>query len=146
LRAQVVVGGDRGMRQPLVFRQLEDQLADQRDVVDGRGADADEGVGHGDGVLDFFRRGSTRTRASPIPGLSVHIRVYPRQEHAFERPQPAGSCFTSLLTRPMSACPASAGLSTPISLPMSAAEDAPVASIALSISARIAASSIFAGR
>ena len=41
------------------------------------------------------------------------------------RDQPAKVFFTSADTRPISACPASLGLSTPISLPMSAGPEAP---------------------
>ena len=101
------------------------------------------------------RSGASRRRKPKrltIGNKSVRTRRPDSNQTAFRNPgavqhaQPASFCLTSLLTSPMSAWPASAGLSTPISLPMSAAEAAPVALIALSISARMAASSSLAGR
>ncbi len=60
--------------------------------------------------------------------------------------QPASFFFTSCDTSPMSAWPASRGLSTAISLPMSAGPEAPVSATAASIAACTEASSILAGR
>lgn len=59
---------------------------------------------------------------------------------------PASRDFTNFDTRPMSACPASFGLSAPISLPMSAAPCAPVSAMAASMAAVISASPILVGR
>lgn len=84
-------------------------------------------------------RGSSSAPAACMPRPSA-------QGRPVDRPQPASCFFTSVDTRPMSAWPASLGLSAPISLPISAGLLAPVSATAAWIAATISASPIFAGR
>lgn len=101
------------------------------------------GAIHGDGAIPASAGARVRRPARRRPG-SAPDPIRTRQGRT--GPQPASAFFTSAETWPMSALPASCGLSAPISLPMSAGPAAPVWAMAAAMAAWISASPSLAGR